>query len=130
MAGISEHLSMIPIDNVKTHSQVARNSVVEIISKIYKSGGLSNFYSGSAVVATGCIPAHAIYFSIYEAAKEGLHCDPEKDVFKFAAVGALSAMFHDLFMNPTETLKQRVQLMRDDNPRISAVRVARSIYHN
>ena len=121
---------MIPVDNVKTHCQVGRSPILEIVQKIYRAGGFSNFYSGSSVVAAGCIPAHAIYFSIYEAAKVALHCDPDEDNAKFALVGGFSAMFHDLIMNPTETLKQRVQLMRDDHPKISAFSVARSIYRN
>lgn len=69
LAGISEHLSMIPIDNVKTHCQVAsRLSITQIVRKIYNAGGLGNFYAGSSIVALGCAPAHAIYFSIYERA--------------------------------------------------------------
>jgi hypothetical protein len=57
---------MLPLDNVKTHCQAGSHlSLFQIIRNIYKSGGLSNFYSGSSVLAMGCIPAHAIYFSIY-----------------------------------------------------------------
>ena len=33
---------------------------------------------------------------------------------KFAVVGAVSAMFHDLIMTPAETLKQRLQLARSE----------------
>jgi len=77
IAGLSEHLSMIPIDNVKTHCQAGRSlSSLQIINKIYKAGGLTNFYAGSSVVAMGCAPAHAIYFSIYEQAKIKLNCSP------------------------------------------------------
>ena len=66
LAGLSEHLSMLPLDNVKTHCQAGSHlSLFQIIKNIYKAGGLSNFYSGSSVLAMGCIPAHAIYFSIY-----------------------------------------------------------------
>lgn len=76
LAGLSEHLSMLPLDNVKTHCQAGSNqSLVRIIKNIYKMGGLSNFYSGSSVLAMGCIPAHAIYFSIYEASKTYLNCE-------------------------------------------------------
>lgn len=58
---------MIPIDNVKTHCQSARRFPIGlIVKKIYRAGGVANFYSGSSVVAMGCAPAHAIYFSIYE----------------------------------------------------------------
>lgn len=61
---------MIPIDNVKTHCQVGRTlGIGQIIKKIYHAGGLFNFYAGSSVVAGGCIPAHALFFSIYEQAK-------------------------------------------------------------
>ena len=66
LAGMSEHLSMIPIDNVKTHCQAGKKyTISHYVSKIYKSGGLKNFYAGSSIVAFGCAPAHAIYFSIY-----------------------------------------------------------------
>jgi len=91
---------MMPIDNVKTHSQVENSSIFSIIKKIYKSGGIKNFYAGSSIVVAGCGPAHAIYFSIYEWAKDFLECKGE-DFGKFAIVGAMSAMFHDIIMNPT-----------------------------
>jgi hypothetical protein len=68
---------MIPIDNVKTHCQAGKNiPVTQIIKKIYKAGGFTNFYSGSSIVVIGCAPAHAIYFSMYEKAKIWLNCDP------------------------------------------------------
>ena len=104
---------MLPIDNVKTHCQVGkRMPILSIMKKIYTSGGLTNFYSGSSVVASGCIPAHAIFFSVYEGSMNYFKCNPETDVLKFAMVGAMSSMFHDLIMTPTETLKQRMQLLR------------------
>jgi hypothetical protein len=104
---------MLPFDNVKTHCQVgSRLSLPQIISKIYRAGGLKNFYSGSSVLAMGCIPAHAIYFSIYEKAKIVLGCENDDSQYKFAFVGVLSSLFHDLVMTPTEALKQRLQLTR------------------
>jgi solute carrier family 25 iron transporter 28/37 len=111
---------MIPIDNVKTHCQVAKRlSVIEIARKIYQSGGLANFYSGSSIVVIGCAPAHAIYFAMYEKAMKWLDCQPDRDFAKFAFVGAFSVIFHDLIMTPTEALKQRVQLLRSENAKIS-----------
>jgi len=119
---------MIPIDNVKTHCQTTRSiTIKQIIKKIYKSGGYSNFYAGSSAVVAGCIPAHALYFSIYEKAKEMLACKPEEDIWKFAFVGALSSMFHDLIMTPTETLKQRIQLSRSENSNVKINFVVKKI---
>jgi hypothetical protein len=61
---------MIPIDNIKTHCQASQNiSAFSIVKKIYHSGGMRNFYSGSSIVVAGCAPAHAIYFTIYEKTK-------------------------------------------------------------
>lgn len=119
---------MIPIDNVKTHCQAGNKyTITQIVSKIYNAGGLKNFYSGSSIVAFGCAPAHAIYFSIYENALRSLNCKPEEDFEKFAFVGALSAMFHDLIMTPTDALKQRVQLMRSENLKVSIGEVISSV---
>lgn len=74
-AGITEHISMLPLDNIKTHCQAgSRFKLTEIMKSIYETGGLKNFYSGSSILAMGCIPAHAIYFSIYEKAKQMLDC--------------------------------------------------------
>lgn len=73
----------------------------QIIRNIYSAGGLSNFYSGSSVLAMGCIPAHAIYFSIYEKAKVAFGCEGEDNHYKYALVGVASALFHDLVMTPT-----------------------------
>jgi solute carrier family 25 iron transporter 28/37 len=122
---------MIPIDNVKTHCQSGRDlNIFQIVKKIYRAGGLSNFYSGSSIVIAGCAPAHAIYFSIYEHTMDLLKCNPEQDIGKYAFVGALSAMFHDLLMTPTEALKQRIQLARSDNKNIRLSEVAKRIYKN
>lgn len=57
---------MLPLDNVKTHCQAGTHLPFrQLIKRIYEAGGLTNFYSGTSVLAMGCIPAHAIYFSIY-----------------------------------------------------------------
>jgi solute carrier family 25 (mitochondrial iron transporter), member 28/37 len=39
----------------------------------------------------------------------------------------VSAMFHDLIMTPTEALKQRVQLMRSENLKVSIGEVVSSV---
>jgi len=66
---------MLPLDNLKTHRQSGSHlNLSEIIERIYKSGGAKNFYSGVSALTAGCIPAHAIYFSVYEKAKHILGC--------------------------------------------------------
>lgn len=60
----------------------------------------------------GCIPAHAIYFSIYEYAKKMIDHKNNDSHYQYAFVGVASSLFHDLVMTPTEVIKQRLQLIR------------------
>jgi hypothetical protein len=78
----------------------------------------------------GCIPAHAIYFSIYEKAKVVLGCDSDDNQYKFMFVGVLSSLFHDLVMTPTEALKQRLQLIRSHGTSINITQLSRNMYKN
>jgi solute carrier family 25 iron transporter 28/37 len=55
--------------------------------------------------------AHAAYFSIYEATKNFLGADKAgHHPMKASLCGATAAFSHDLFMNPFDVLKQRMQL--------------------
>jgi solute carrier family 25 iron transporter 28/37 len=66
MAGLTEHLSMLPLDNIKTHYQANRRAnLFSILARILEGPGLRGFYAGSSVLALGCVPAHGIYFSLY-----------------------------------------------------------------
>ncbi len=56
-----------------------------------------------------------------------MNCQPEQDVSKFAFIGALSSMFHDLIMTPAEALKQRLQLARSDNATVKVTAVTKKI---
>jgi solute carrier family 25 iron transporter 28/37 len=107
LAGVVEHCSLLPLDNVKTHRQslLVRMSLPQTISYIHSQpGGIFNFWRGSGVMAMGCVPAHALFFSIYEVAtkKFGLHHSNHLHFDLHAAVGAISSAFHDLIMLPCE----------------------------
>lgn len=107
LAGVVEHTAFLPLDNLKTHQQslIGRKPFTEIISHIYRQpGGFLNFWRGSGVMALGCIPAHALFFSIYEYAQRKLeiHDSHHLHFDLHAAVGALSSAFHDLIMLPCE----------------------------
>jgi solute carrier family 25 iron transporter 28/37 len=57
--------------------------------------------------------AHAAYFSVYEASKLLLGVDSKDGQHKplqAATCGALASVSHDLFMNPFDVIKQRMQL--------------------
>ena len=107
IAGIVEHCSLLPIDNLKTHRQslLVKLSIPQTVNYIYSQpGGVFNFWRGSTVMVLGCIPAHALFFSMYEFATNrlGLHHTEHLRFDLHAIVGAFSSAFHDLIMLPCE----------------------------
>ncbi|PHJ23270.1 carrier superfamily protein [Cystoisospora suis] len=61
------------LDNstVGSRSTIAgRTSLLAAAQSLYREGGVSRFYRGASAVASGCIPAHALYFLSYEGTKE------------------------------------------------------------
>lgn len=107
LAGVGEHCALLPLDNIKTHRQssMTNMSIPQTFAHIrQQQGGYFNFWRGSTIMALGCIPAHALFFSMYEYSKKQLGIS-ESENYNFnlnAAVGALSSIFHDLIILPCE----------------------------
>ena len=63
-----------------------------------------------------CIPAHGLFFSIYEYAMHAFGLSHQQQgehhPYLYGAVGAIAAAFHDFIMTPAEAIKQRLQLLR------------------
>lgn len=83
LAGIMEHVGMFPLDTVKvksfssltfkqTHMQASGRKIgfFKTGSFLYRDEGIIRFWKGAQVIASGCIPAHASYFAMYETLKK------------------------------------------------------------
>lgn len=113
MAGVMEHCGMFPFDTIKTHMQASKSNLgfISSIRRLYAERGLSGFYKGVNVIASGCIPAHAWYFSTYEIAKEKFGIDDGDTHFLVSGlIGSLATLSHDAFLTPSDWIKQRMQL--------------------
>lgn len=80
MAGVMEHCVMYPVDCVKTRMQSLRphpnaiyRNIGDALTTMVKREGLFTPLRGMNVVAIGAGPAHALYFSTYEATKKFLN---------------------------------------------------------
>ena len=118
---------------MQTHCQTTdKPKIATITKKIYKMGGLKNFLSGSSILIMSCIPAHGLYFLMYETAMNGfgLSNNPQGQhhPYLYGAVGAISAVFHDLIMTPAEAIKQRLQLLKAEYAKVSPRRVISDMY--
>ena len=68
-------------------------------------------WRGIPTILVGCVPAHALYFSSYEAVKYyGKRSDGTTSPGWGALAGAAAVLGHDVIMTPLDTIKQRLQL--------------------
>lgn len=77
IAGITEHTVMYPVDTFKTYVQCMRECPESVAGKrvleMVRGQGMLRLWRGVATMFTGCIPAHALYFSVLENCKVRLH---------------------------------------------------------
>uniref|UniRef100_A0A1I7ZFZ7 Mitochondrial carrier protein n=1 Tax=Steinernema glaseri TaxID=37863 RepID=A0A1I7ZFZ7_9BILA len=120
LAGMTEHCVMFPFDSVKTRLQSlcpcpeakCPTPVHGIASMIRREGWLRPL-RGVNAVAAGSVPAHALYFTVYEKTKGFLtnNSTGHANTLAYGASGALATVIHDAVMNPAEVVKQRMQMM-------------------
>lgn len=135
-AGMMEHTVMFPIDLLKTRMQMAAlklavtatqnaisttTGVVSLLLKISASEGAYALWRGVSSVVLGAGPAHAVYFSVFEATKTAmvnrLTASPHSNrivtdenhplIASCAGIAATTAS--DALMTPFDVLKQRMQ---------------------
>lgn len=126
-AGIMEHTVMFPIDSIKTRMQMIAlgqplsKSVIGSISKISSSEGAYALWRGVSSVVLGAGPAHAVYFSVFEATKTMLVnrltnsrstkiVTDESHPLIASGAGIAATVASDALMTPFDVLKQRMQL--------------------
>ncbi|XP_010780668.1 mitoferrin-2 [Notothenia coriiceps] len=120
VAGIMEHCLMFPIDCVKTRMQslqpapAARyRNVMDALRRIIATEGVWRPMRGLNATAVGAGPAHALYFASYEKLKktlsDAIHPGANSHLANGTA-GCVATLLHDAIMNPTEVVKQRMQM--------------------
>lgn len=125
-AGIMEHTVMFPIDSIKTRMQIISNTqqlsrgLINSISKISSTEGAYALWRGVSSVVLGAGPAHAIYFSVFEATKTFLVNNitnskntrivtDENHPLIASGAGIAATIASDALMTPFDVLKQRMQ---------------------
>lgn len=81
---------------------------------LYHEEGVLRFWKGANVAASGCIPAHACQFVLYEKLKEFLQFKNEQfNFYSTTFIGATCTLAHDFFQAPADVVKQRMQLCKN-----------------
>ncbi|KAL8536456.1 hypothetical protein ACS0TY_011894 [Phlomoides rotata] len=115
-AGMVEHMSMFPVDTIKTQMQalgscpIKSASIRQAVQSILKSDGPIGFYRGIGAMALGAGPAHAVYFSAYEICKKSFSGGNPDNHAAHAASGVCATVASDAVLTPMDMVKQRLQL--------------------
>lgn len=118
-AGVMEHMSMYPLDTVKTHMQASpvRLGMCEAAGAVVRTQGALGLMRGCSAIGVGCVPAHVGFFGTYEFAREKLVGEHgEQQPMRMAACGAAATIVHDTILTPHDVVKQRLQLGRHLGP--------------
>ncbi|CAI5440834.1 unnamed protein product [Caenorhabditis angaria] len=119
LAGAVEHCVMFPFDSVKTRMQslcpcpeTKCPTPVHSLASIIKREGWLRPLRGVNAVAAGSMPAHALYFTVYEKMKGFLTNNSvgHANTLAYGASGVVATLVHDAIMNPAEVVKQRMQM--------------------
>lgn len=135
LAGAVEHCVMFPFDSVKTRMQslcpcpeTKCPTPVHSLMSIVKREGWLRPLRGVNAVAAGSMPAHALYFTVYEKTKAYLtgNTRGHSNTLAYGFSGVLATLIHDAVMNPAEVVKQRMQMAF--SPYGSSIECVRCIY--
>lgn len=151
-AGIMEHTVMYPIDSIKTRMQMfvagqpqMNRLVISSISRISSSEGAYALWRGVSSVVLGAGPAHAVYFSVFEALKTFLvsrlsnqtsanntskWVTDESHPLIASGAGIAATIASDALMTPFDVLKQRMQVAQQGTTSSSVrlLKTALSVY--
>ncbi|XP_039129662.1 LOW QUALITY PROTEIN: mitoferrin-like [Dioscorea cayenensis subsp. rotundata] len=116
IAGLVEHTAMFPVDTLKTRMQAGSLpchlpfGLRHALASVLRHEGFLGLYRGIGAMGLGAGPAHAVYFSVYEFAKQALSKNNPNNPFAHAASGVLATVASDAVLTPMDTVKQRLQL--------------------
>ncbi|MQL83485.1 hypothetical protein Taro_015977 [Colocasia esculenta] len=117
VAGVIEHTAMFPVDTLKTRMQAQGGAscrpglgVRHALVSILRQEGPLGLYRGIGAMGLGAGPAHAVYFSVYEASKEVLSRGNPNNPVAHASSGVVATVASDAVFTPMDTVKQRLQL--------------------
>lgn len=116
VAGCVEHMAMFPVDTIKTRMQALGSCPIkpvglqQALQTVFETEGPRVLYRGIGAMGLGAGPAHAVYFSVYEACKEALSKGNLNNHVAHAASGVCATVASDAVFTPMDMVKQRLQL--------------------
>ncbi|RLN38183.1 hypothetical protein BBJ28_00019413 [Nothophytophthora sp. Chile5] len=103
-AGVAEHVSIFPIDTIKVlNGKPLKLSAMQTARKLVAEEGSLRLFRGVSTMLSASLPAHAVYFSVFEAAKKALGADSSHlTPMASGTAGVIATVCHDLIMTPMD----------------------------
>ncbi|KAK9480752.1 mitochondrial carrier domain-containing protein [Lipomyces japonicus] len=110
------------------HGEPKYSGILDVVSKLYKDGGVRSLYRGSLATLARDGPGSALYFATYEYLKEKLTPDGQKlslGAISFAGGASGVAMWTAVF--PVDTIKSKLQTSETQS---NIIKVTTQIYRS
>lgn len=105
-AGVAEHGVAFPFDTLRTYAQAESTQLSSFSASMsfVRKVGIIELWRGVTTVFYGCIPAHALYFSVYEVSKKYFKIESNSNLYFISTsfTGALATIVHDSIMTPMD----------------------------
>ncbi|XP_068342828.1 mitochondrial carrier protein CoAc1-like [Pyrus communis] len=92
------------------HAQVAYKGIKDVLSSVYKEGGLRGLYRGVGPTLTGILPYAGLKFYIYEELKLHVPEEYERSIVMRLSCGALAGLFGQTLTYPLDVVRRQMQV--------------------
>ncbi|KAH7523830.1 mitochondrial carrier protein CoAc1 [Ziziphus jujuba] len=92
------------------HAETAYRGIKDVLSSVYKGGGIRGLYRGVGPTLTGILPYAGLKFYIYEELKRHVPEEYEKSIAMRLSCGALAGLFGQTFTYPLDVVRRQMQV--------------------
>lgn len=91
-------------------SQIVYKGIRDVLSSVYREGGLRGLYRGVGPTLTGILPYAGLKFYIYEELKTRVPDEYEKSIVTRLSCGALAGLFGQTLTYPLDVVRRQMQV--------------------
>ncbi|KAJ4833802.1 Mitochondrial carrier protein CoAc1 [Turnera subulata] len=90
--------------------QPAYNGIKDVLTTVYKEGGMRGLYRGVGPTLTGILPYAGLKFYIYEELKSRVPEEHQKSIAMRLSCGALAGLFGQTLTYPLDVVRRQMQV--------------------
>ncbi|KAI4380279.1 hypothetical protein MLD38_006488 [Melastoma candidum] len=88
----------------------AYNGIRDVLTSVYKEGGIRGLYRGVGPTLTGILPYAGLKFYVYEELKSHVPEEHQKSIVMRLSCGAMAGLFGQTFTYPLDVVRRQMQV--------------------